>query len=233
VTLVGDLDEQTILEGFDARVQEAAGTIPQSDPVEEHSDIFTPETTLRMDVGTSSFLVGIKDPCVLPSSPLDGLALVERKLAGRLITESLLGPSSFLFSELFSQGVLNDSFGFQYVCERDFAYLVAGGESDRPAEAAERLLEAFRKACGRGMENGLFEMQKRVAAGDFLRSMDQIRSCGMAAARAALDRVDLFEYPAVYDRIDARQAMDAMRFMADQNQTARVYVERHSEEGTP
>ncbi len=233
VTLVGDMEEQTILEGFDARMQESAVPMPQPELVDERPDILLPETTLSMDIGTSSFLVGIKDPHVLPSSPLEGLSLVERKLTGRLLTESLLGPSSFLFSELFSQGVLNDSFGFQYVCERDFAYLVAGGESDRPAEAAERLLEAFRKACGRGMENGLFEMQKRVAAGDFLRSMDQIRSCGMAAARAALDRVDLFEYPAVYDRIDARQAMESMRFMADQSQVARVYVVQHSEEGTP
>jgi hypothetical protein len=55
----------------------------------------------------------------------------------------------------------------------------------------------------------------------------------MAAARAALDRIDLFEYPAVYDRIDARQAMDSMRFMADPERVAHVYVVQHSEEGTP
>ena len=233
VTLVGDLDEASILEGFDARMDATSVPLPLPEPVEEGPSIPLRETTLHMDVGASSFLIGIKDPHVLPDSPLDGLALVERKLAGRLLTESLLGPSSSLFNDLFARGILNDSFGFQYICERDFAYLVAGGESENPGETAALVIEAFRQALGIGVDAELFEMQKRVAAGDFLRSMDQVRSCGMAAARAALDRIDLFEYPAVYDRIDARQAMDSMRFMADPERVAHVYVVQHSEEGTP
>ena len=224
VTVVGDIDEEALLAGFDRRVAVSAMAAPVPVISNEQEGIPRASQTLQMDVGTPSFLIGLKDSSVLPAFPLEGTGLVERKLAGRLLAETLMGPSSSLFDELYTKGLLNDSFGFQYVCERDFAYLVAGGESAQPETAAAALLAGLSAAIAGVVDESLFEIQKRAAAGDFLRSMDHVRHCGMAAAQAALNQVDLFEYPAIYDRINAQHTVASMGFLTDPDRVACVFI---------
>lgn len=224
VTLVGDIDEEAVLEGFERRLNGAGAGVPAVELPDEPAGIARPSQVLRMDVGAPTFLVGFKDSVVLPSRPLDGMDLAERKLSGQLLMECLLGPSSGLFNRLYDRGILNDSFGFQYVCERDFAYLVAGGESAVPEEAADALVTGLAETFSAGIDPGWFDVQKRAAAGDFLRSLDHVRQCGMAAAQAALHNVDLFEYPGVYDRINAQHATASMAFLTDPARVARVCV---------
>ncbi len=233
VTLVGDIDEEAILDGFDRRMETTGNGLPSFDVLDEPLPVRNAGQSLAMDVGTPSFLIGFKDSHVLPRTPMEGTDLVERKLSGRLLAETLMGPSSSLFNDLYDKGLLNDSFGFQYVCERDFAYLIVGGESASPEASAGALLEGLSAALARGADSALFEIQKRAAAGDFLRSMDHVRQCGMAAAQAALNRVDLFEYPAIYDRINAQQSVAAMGFLSDPERIAIVYItQKTGEEST-
>ena len=174
-----------------------------------------------------------KDSHVSPQTPLEGTALVERKLSGRLLAETLMGSSSSLFNDLFDKGLLGDSFGFQYVCERDFAYLLAGGESVRPEASADALIAGLVQAMANGVDEALFDIQKKSAAGDFLRSMDHVRHCGMAAAQAAQNKVDLFEYPSIYDRINAQLAVEQCGFLTDPDRIVKVFViEKGGEENT-
>lgn len=231
VTVVGDVDEHHILSALDQRMETTTPILPKGKAHVESPAISQTEVALHMDVGTDSFLVGFKDPLVLPATPWEGLPLVERKLTGRLLAESLIGPSSYAYQAMYEQGVLNDTFEFQYICEHDFAYLIAGGETSKPRQAAAMLIEALQKAMREPLDPDLFDMQKRVASGQFLRSMDHVRACGMAVARSLLDRVDFFDYPTVYDRINAQQAMESMRFLADPANAARVYVTHRFEEG--
>ena len=233
VTLVGDLDEEAILDGFEGRLRENDGARAVFDSEPEPGTVSCSLQVLSMDVGSPSFLVGFKDSLVLPQSPMEGAALVDRKLSGRLLAETLMGSSSPLFNDLYEKGLLGDSFGFQYVCERDFAYLVAGGESLRPEESADALVAGLVQALAGGVDESLFDIQKRAAAGDFLRSMDHVRQCGMAAAQAAQNKVDLFEYPSIYDRINAKHAVEQCGFLSDPDRISKVFVlEKAGEENT-
>jgi len=61
----------------------------------------------------------------------------------------------------------------------------------------------------------MFSVQKKAAAGDFLRSFDSIDHSGMVQARCNLYPVDLFDYPAIYDKIDLVTLHDSFAFMGD------------------
>ena len=218
MTLAGDLDESHILERLDSRLKSYAGQptaraqllLPEEPPMP-----LLPAFTLRMDVSTPSFLVGIKDPGILPGHEITGRDLVARQRAARLLLDTLISPVSALYDQLYSQGLINDSFGFHYSCEENFAFLACGGESNQPQKAAAALKEGLISHFSAGPDANLFEIQKRAAAGDFVRSLDSVEHSGMVQAQCNLHDIDLFDYPSIYDNIDATAASATMSFLAD------------------
>jgi len=168
-----------------------------------------------MDVSTPSFLIGVKDPGILPGQEIFGRDLVSRQRAARLLLDTLISPVSPLYDQLYSQGLINDSFGFHYSCEENFAFLACGGESSQPEKAAAALQEGLIRHFSTGPDASLFEIQKRAAAGDFVRSLDSVEHSGIVQAQCNLHDIDLFDYPSIYDNIDAAAASATMSFLAN------------------
>jgi predicted Zn-dependent peptidase len=218
MTLAGDLDEDQILQRLQTRLNswpdmqqsKAIPLLPDEPAVPAQKEI-----TLHMDVSTPSFLVGVKDPLILPGHEMNGRDLVVRQRAARLLLDTLISPVSPLFDQLYSQGLVNDSFGFHYSCEESFAFLACGGESSQPEKAAAALIEGLISHFNAGIDSNLFEIQKRAAAGDFVRSLDSVEHSGIVQAQCNLHDIDLFDYPAIYDNIDCTIAGATMRFLAD------------------
>ena len=228
LTLAGDFDVLPILEMLEARL----ASLPLSENnrraiivlPDEPSSLLKRQSRLSMDVTTSSFLVGIKDPDLLPATTLTGQNLVARRRAARLLFDTLLSPVSQLYESLYASGLINDSFGFHYACEESFAFLACGGESDTPEESADAVLQGLVQTFRQGIDPVVFEGQKRAAAGDFVRGLDSIEHSGMVQAQCSLDGVDLFDYPAIYDKMDHDTASRMMSFLADPANYATVIL---------
>lgn len=228
LTLAGDFDVLPILNQLAARLAylPAVGTVRQAGILlpDEPALPFSLQARLAMDVATSSFLVGIKDPDLLPSNPLTGKDLVARRRAARLLFDTLLSPVSQLYESLYAGGLINDSFGFHYACEESFAFLACGGESNTPEESAAAVLDGLVRSFRQGIDPEVFESQKRAAAGDFVRALDSVEHSGMVQAQCSLDGMDLFDYPAIYDKMDHGTASRMLSFLADPANYATVIL---------
>jgi hypothetical protein len=77
------------------------------------------------------------------------------------------------------------------------------------------LTQGLQQAFRDGIDPELFEIQKRAAAGDFVRSLDSIEHCGMVQAQNNQHGLDLFDYPALYDKMDVALAARQLAFLAD------------------
>jgi predicted Zn-dependent peptidase len=218
LTLAGDLDEPAILQQLADRLarQDSPGWQPGRLilPAEPAKPVLAADR-LAMDVTAPSFLVGFKNPETHPAGRLSGRELAFRQKAGRLLLETLLSPASPLYDSFYAAGLINDSFGFHYACEDSFDFFVCGGESAQPEEAAvtirDRLVEYFRQ----GVDPQLFDIQKRAAAGDFVRSLDSVEASGMVQAQCNLYGIDLFDYPDLYDKMDSITASRMLAFLGD------------------
>jgi predicted Zn-dependent peptidase len=218
VAVVGDLDAEALLplleDALEGIPASPAGRVP---PVDEPAAVVSARTEIRMDVGMPSFLVGIKDPSAGRGTPPGPRELAMRRRAGRLLFETLLGSTSRVFDGLYAEGLLTDSFGFHYLCEPDFAFLAAGGESPDPGKAADALLDRMRRAFSEGLDARAFDTQRKAAAGSFLRGLDSIEGCGLSALHAVLAGIDLFDYPEIYDSMVLESAVAWMRFVLDED----------------
>lgn len=215
LTLAGDLDEAGLLERIARRLPAGNASRIRHILPEEPSYPARQSGNLQMDVGAPSFLVGIKDPQLAPGREMTGRALVTRQRAARLLFDTMLSPVSPLYDSLYADGLINDSFGFHYACEENFAFLACGGESSRPEEAAAAVRDGMISYFRAGVDAAMFEIQKRAAAGDFVRSLDSVEHSGMVQAQCNLHDIDLFDYPELYDKIDCATACSMMGFLAD------------------
>jgi predicted Zn-dependent peptidase len=232
VTVAGDIGEEEILSVL-ARCLDGTGDVAIKRPVfiypDETEEITCKSKSVEMDVSAESFLVGIKNPTVSTLHPISGREKVVLQKGGQLFFEMILGSSSEIFETLYSEGLVNDSFSFQYVCEETYSYIAMGGESPEPARAAKKLhtlvmaaIPALEAELSKGAaataediqaEPGSFELQKRVEAGDFVRSLDSVEHCGMSAAIAEMSGLNIFDYPEIYDKMELERVIDSMRFI--------------------
>ncbi len=212
LTIAGDVEAEPILDLLRPLLPSEPIVLPASVPITEQPEPLATDNVRTMDVTTASFLVGIKDP--LPGQkPLSGRALAARQRAGRLVFETLLSEASSIHETMLNEGLIHDSFSAQYTCETSFGFAVAGGESENPEKAGRRLIELLLAQWNEGMEAGLFNIQKKAAAGDFLRALDSIDYSGMVQARCNLYPVDLFDYPQIYDKIELADLRESFAFI--------------------
>jgi hypothetical protein len=153
-----------------------------------------------------------------------------RQRMARLAFDTLLSPASPLYEDLFARGLINDSFGYHYACEPSFAFLAAGGESKDPLAAGKALVEGLQKAFAAGLDPALFEIQKRAAAGDFVRSLDSIDHSGLVQAQCNQHGLDLFDYPVLYDKMDAKIAAQQLAFLSDPRSYTLSIINRQTED---
>lgn len=231
ITIAGDFEEGEILSFLKSL------DICESDSI-NHPEViypYEPEGILKnkfsrkMDVDVESFIIGLKNPYISSKNSLSGKERIKMQKGGQLFLESLLGNSSEIFEEMFSCGLINDSFGFHYVCEKTYAYFIAGGESPEPETAAKVLYEKLLERFG-NVGDDEFELQKKVALGNFIRSFDLVDHCGLSAAVAKISDTNIFDYPMLYSKIGLSEVMESLEFIKNRNFLSMAFILKEAKE---
>lgn len=218
LTLAGDIELNPLLEDLARRLALPGAGAPHLLPEplfpEEQRWPLSSQQYQQMDVAAPLFLTGIKNTA-MPANMKNGMERALYQRTARLVLDTLLSAVSPLYDQLYHEGLLNDSFSYHLADDTSFSFIACGGESERPAEAAEKLQAGLIASCRKGLDTTIFEAQKRAAAGDIVRMLDSVEQAGLAQARSNLLGLDLFDYPAIYDKIDVRQAMQLMTCLCD------------------
>lgn len=230
LTISGDINEEKIIAEIIDFLPDKLTDSAKLSIDDEPEEIIAANSVLHMDITSPSFLIGIKNPGILPQKQISGLELVNRQRAARLMLDTLLSTSSELYESLYSEGLINESFGYHYACENSFAFLVLGGESPEPEQACARIAELLPAALVKGVDSEMFEIQKRAAAGDFVRSLDAVEHSGLVQAQCNLHSVDLFDYPMLYDKMDSATASEMLQYISDINNYSFSIVREAKEE---
>ncbi|MHB8962319.1 MAG: EF-P 5-aminopentanol modification-associated protein YfmH [Saccharofermentanales bacterium] len=233
LTVAGNVSEQEIIEiaGRHADGVPGTGRPPEEDYLfpDEPREADGAKTETAMSVTVESFIIGFKNGGISAGNRLAGPEQIRNRRGGQLFWEMFLGKSSEIYESLFSRGLINDSFGYHYVCDGTYSYLVAGGESADPDTACSELLQMV-KAAYRQLPNGQmaeeFEIQKRAAAGNFVRSLDSVEHCGLSEISAALAGINIFDFPDIYDNIKLEEIIGGMRFVLEGTAVSEAYIRR-------
>ncbi len=189
--------------GVDAPAPEARRLFPDEPALPAR-----PEATAPMAVKRPVILVGFKDPT--PSgdgAKGDGTAgdgpagLFRREIVANLLIESVFGPTSPLYDDLYRDGLVDDSFSARYTSDRTFGFAVAGGTTRDTAAARDRLLEGIHRWRPKGITEPELERKRRKARGQYVGLYDSLEGLATLFLMYRLKGIDLESYPDVVGRI--------------------------------
>ena len=159
-----------------------------------------------MQIDTTTFLLGFK------CDPLGrGEEAVRQELMADLAADALFGESSPLYQELYSQGLIDSSFGGGFESVDGCAMLTCGGDSRDPEAVRQRMLRAVRTLPELTEED--FLRLKRSAMGRRIKALDSFdATCFRLCAYAAID-FDYFRFPELYQKMERQELTDFLKTM--------------------
>jgi len=142
---------------------------------------------LELDVKTPKVLIGYKD------SSLGGQEQLRRELTSELLLHLLFDQTSSTYLELYEDGLIDDTFSFDYSSEEEFAFATFGMETEDP----DRFIAAYEKLLSVRPEFEETEVvrKRNMMQGKFLRSLNSPEFIANQFSRHALAGTNLFTLP--------------------------------------
>ncbi|WP_416150888.1 EF-P 5-aminopentanol modification-associated protein YfmH [Salipaludibacillus sp. HK11] len=190
--VVGNVDPESILKQI--RDNQADKTFAEPEEIEryfdkESSEVHEKKVVIPMPVNTGKCLVGIKD-----SNPnKQGQELLKHELSMQLLLEMMFGQSSENYQSLYEDGLIDDSFSFDYTAENGFGFSVVGGDSNHPEKLADRIEQMVSDFKGKSLDEVAIERIRKKKIGYFLKAMNSPEFIANQFTRYQFNGMDLFE----------------------------------------
>ena len=86
--------------------------------------------------------------------------------AVKVLLEMLAGRSSPFYEQLYSEGLLNSSFGTDFSIEKYYAFSAMGGESKDPMKVMDRFCQMVEDARKHGLDKEAYDRLIRSMLGN-------------------------------------------------------------------
>jgi len=169
--VVGDLDKDEVLKTVEKAGKEYPTT---SDVVErivqdEPDEILLKSIEERMMTSKPLFHIGVKDTELGQS----GREAVKKDITTNIILDMLFTNSSEFYNELYSEGLVDSTFGAYFTGKKTYGHSLIAGQSDKPQEVYNRIMEMFGDPA-RYLTKEAFLRIKKKEIGGFLTGFNSI-----------------------------------------------------------
>lgn len=171
--MVGDIDFTKAIELINKHqrtdMEDYEGDIKREYP-DEPKIINKKKIEEHLSVSTPMFNIGFKDLDI----GFDGDKLIYKEILTNILLEMLFGESTEFYKQLYEEGLINNSFGAQFVAHRDYGHTIMGGESEKPEIVLDRLLDYINKQRNVGLSKDSFKRIKKKAIGQHVMDFNSI-----------------------------------------------------------
>jgi predicted Zn-dependent peptidase len=156
----------------------------------EPLEVAKKKQVLQMNVQTSKCMVGIKAKHVDQS----GAEMLKHELTINIIFDLLFGKSSENYHELYSAGLIDETFSYDYSQEKGFGFAMIGGDTNEP----DRLADSLKKMLVSAEQSDIFTLEglertKKKKIGTFLRAINSPEYIANQFTRYAFNEMNLFD----------------------------------------
>ena len=177
----------------------------------------------EMEVSAPQFQIGFKG-----DAPKEGERLYQRFLT-ELVCDVLFSPSAPLYTRLYDEGLINNTFDSACESVPGCAFLTVGGESRDPEQVLERILEETERVAREGIDPVLWERLKKAAYGSTVRRLNSLEDTCIELAMSHFDGEEYLRFADVYQQIERADGEALIRRWCTAARTAMVVIRPHSE----
>ena len=152
------------------------------------------------------FLAGYK--CEPPQSGREHLRL---SILGDMVCDILFGDSSPLYSRLYEEGLINNSFGGNFDILPGAAYLYVGGDTNEPKKVHEAVTAEAKRLAAEGIDEDFYQRIRRACYGQMIRGLNSFESIAVSAAEGVFFDYNYYDFPEVFETITKADVEDFLR----------------------
>ena len=161
------------------------------------------------------FLAGYK--C---ATPPEGVEQFRLGMIGDMACDILFGDSSPLYSRLYAQGLINDSFGGNFDILPGAAYLYVGGDTNDPHAVHEAVTAEAQRLGREGIDEDFYQRIRRAAYGQMVRSLNSFETIAISQAEGVFHGYDYYAFPEVFASITKADIEEFLRCNITADRTA-------------
>lgn len=150
-----------------------------------------------MDVSQPLFRLGIKET-LIPDSPAE---LVKQEIGTLMLLDLLIGKSTGLYQDLYTEGLLDDYYVNYYVLEKEYGYAVIGGRTRDPDLLFERIRNGLRKGI-KEIKTEDFDRIYRKTLGEFIENFNSFETVATEFISYYFKGINFFEIMDIIKEID-------------------------------
>ncbi|WP_156099390.1 EF-P 5-aminopentanol modification-associated protein YfmH [Caloranaerobacter azorensis] len=151
----------------------------------------------RLQVSSPLFNIGFKDIDL----GYDGDMLLKKEIETNILLDLLFGKSSELYQKLYEDGLINNTFGSQYIGHKDYGHSIIGGESVEPKKVLETIIKYLEKIKINGLNETDFIRIKKKSLGYHIMDFDSIEFIANSFTSYYFKNASLFEYMNILENI--------------------------------
>ena len=204
----GDVNPNELAEKIDVMLDGLTPEIEiESNFEEEPFEVVKSFVEQKLEVSMPIFNIGFKDK----NTKLSGDAFVKRNIIGKIVLDLLFGRSSKFYNELYSEGLINESFDIEYSLESEYGYSLLAGESKNPHKVYEFVLKTLEEYYIAGITENELTRQINIAKSSYICQFNNIEETARAIMESHFNNYNLYNTLDVYDTITTEDINSAIK----------------------
>ena len=223
--VVGKLEQEKLMELI--RTNQNAKDFPPAQKIKRYfpdnnGDIIA-KSSMRSAITRDKFVLGIKGLDVLPA---EGKELLRYKTALNLLFQLLLGNTSQNYLKMYNDGLIDDSFGFEFSLDREFHFADFSGDTDQPEKAAEKVKEIllhFEEDQELSEEN--LTLLKKKMLGQYFQTLNSLEYIANQFTQSLFGDQTLFDLPEIIESIQLADVLKVGRSFIKEEAFSEFYMQ--------
>ncbi len=180
------------------------------------------ESQIKMSVNRAKAVIGIKGLTEVPS---DSAEAVRYKFALQLLLELLFGNTSQNYLQLYDEGIIDDSFGYELNMERNFYFGDISSDTSQPeqfAQAIIQMLTSYETSAELTEEKVALLKKKRI--GSFLHSLNSLEYMANQFSQNQAGEITLFDHLPILESLQLADIQQAAQKFIKEEAISKFYM---------
>lgn len=156
---------------------------------EEPQGVAEVKKEIHLSVEVPKCMLGYKETKL----GLLGAEMLRQEITTSLLLDMLFGQSSSFYQELLDEGIIDDSFGFDYNLEQAYGFSMLGGNTKNPEELISRVKAYIDEVQRQGLEEVAFERSRKKEIGSFLKQLNSPEFIANQFTRYQFNQMNVFD----------------------------------------
>jgi len=143
--------------------------------------------------------------------------MLKHELAIQIGLENLFGRASEFYTDVYDNGLIDESFAYDFTLEKGFGFALIGSDTPNPDALVEKILNTVNHA-EQMLNVESIERIKRKKIGFFLRALNSLEYIANQFTRYKFNDMNLFDVVPVIEKITLEDVKEAFQSIQGESQ---------------